>query len=129
MKLFALFLAAFFTVLAIAQPGTGRPQVPPSAVTQASPTPSAQSQAAPARITAYTLSPEQYRKARNRARIGFATRIVAFFYGLAILWFILRSKLAVRFRDWAEKTSRLRVVQAFVSVSYTHLTLPTKRIV
>ena len=64
------------------------------------------------KITAYTLPPDLYRKARNRGRIGFATRIVAFFYGLAVLIFILRTKLAAKYRDWAEKISRRRIVQA-----------------
>jgi STE24 endopeptidase len=126
MKLPALLAAVFISALAWAQPAAARPQVPPSPSTQASPAPlapSAQPQATPARITAYTLSPEQYRKARNRSRIGFATRIVGFFYGLAVLWFILRSKLAVKFRDWSEKTSRFRMVQAFVFTSLLALTI------
>jgi STE24 endopeptidase len=126
MKLPALLVAAFISALAWAQPAAARPQVPPSPSTRASRAPvapSAQPQATPAKITAYTLSPEQYRKARNRSRIGFATRIVAFFYGLAVLWFILRSKLAVKFRDWAEKTSRFRIIQAFVFTSLLALTI------
>jgi len=66
------------------------------------------------RITSYTLPPELYRKAHNRGRIGFAAQVIGFFYGLAVLWFILRSKLAARYRDWAEHVSRKRFVQAFV---------------
>jgi len=126
MKLLALSLAALAIALSIAQPPATRAQLAPTSTTQASPAPSTSSeqpQATPAKITTYTLSPEQYRKARNRARIGFATRIIAFFYGLAVLWFILRSKLAVRFRDWAEKTSRFRIAQAFIFTTLLALTI------
>jgi Zn-dependent protease with chaperone function len=72
-------------------------------------------QAAPAKkITEYSLPPDLYRKARNRSRIGFASRIVGFFYGLFVFWFILRRKFSARFRDWAEKVSRYRFVQALI---------------
>ena len=75
------------------------------------------------RITAYTLPPELYRKAHNRGRIGFATRIVGFFYGLLVLWFILRRKLSAKYRDWAEKVARNRFLQAFVFVPLLVLTI------
>jgi Zn-dependent protease with chaperone function len=73
--------------------------------------------ATPAPITSYTLPPKLYPKARNRGRISFATRVFAIFYGLAVLWFILRSKLSARFRDWAERTSRFRFIQSFLFVA------------
>jgi STE24 endopeptidase len=128
MKIPTLFLTALVLAISFAQPTAAPAQASSSLITQASPEPapstsSAQLQATASKITAYTLSPEQYRKARNRGRIGFATRIVAFFYGLAVLWFILRSKLAVKYRDWAEKTSRFRFVQAFVFTALLALTI------
>jgi Zn-dependent protease with chaperone function len=75
------------------------------------------------RITAYTLPPDLYRKAHNRSRIGFATRIVGFFYGLLILWFILGRKLSARYRDWAEKVARNRFLQALVFTPLLVLTV------
>jgi STE24 endopeptidase len=66
------------------------------------------------KITEYTLPPDLYRKARNRSRIGFASRVISFFYGLLVLWFILSRKLSAKFRDWAEKISRYRFVQALI---------------
>jgi STE24 endopeptidase len=66
------------------------------------------------KITEYSLPPDLYRKARNRSRIGFASRIVGFFYGLFVFWFILRRKFSAQFRDWAEKVSRYRFVQALL---------------
>src|SRR5882724_4606352 len=123
MKLPVFFFIASVIALSITQPATARPQASPSSLTQLPSSPSVQPQATPAKISSYTLPPNLYRKARNRGRIGFATRIVAFFYGLAILWFILRSKLAVKFRDWAEKISRVRVAQAFVFTTLLALTI------
>ncbi len=74
-------------------------------------------------ITAYTLPPDLYRKARNRGRIGFASRIIGFFYGLFVLWFILHRKLSAKYRDWAEKFSRNRFLQAFVFIPLLVLTI------
>jgi len=45
------------------------------------------------RITAYTLPPDLYRKARNRGRIGFASRMIGFFYGLVVLCVVVGRKL------------------------------------
>jgi STE24 endopeptidase len=83
---------------------------------------SAQSQPR-SKITAYTLPPDLYRKARNRGRIGFASRIVGFFYGLSVLWFILRRKLSAKYRDWAESVSHRRIAQAFVFTPLLVLTI------
>jgi STE24 endopeptidase len=67
-----------------------------------------------AKITEYTLPPDLYRKARNRSRIRFASTVFGFFYGLLVFWFILSRKLSAKFRDWAEKVSRYRFVQALI---------------
>jgi STE24 endopeptidase len=77
----------------------------------------------PRKITAYTLPPDLYRKAHNRGRIGFAARLVGFFYGLLVLWFILRSRLSAKYRDWAESVSRNRFVQAFIFIPLLVLTI------
>lgn len=79
--------------------------------------------APPRKITAYTLPPELYRKAHNRGRIGFAARVIGFFYSLAVLWFILRSQLSAKYRNWAESVSRKRFVQAFVFTPALVLTI------
>ena len=81
-------------------------------------------QAAPAKkITEYTLPPDLYRKARNRSRIRFAALLFGSFYGLVVLWFILNRKLSAKFRDWAEKVSRNRFVQALVFTSLLVVTI------
>ncbi len=75
------------------------------------------------KITAYTLPPDLYRKARNRGRIGFASRIIGFFYGLLVLWFLLHRKLSAKYRDWAEKFSRSRFLQALIFIPLLVLTI------
>lgn len=90
------------------------PTVPATAVT---PVP-----AAP-KITAYTLSPDRYRKARNLSRIQFRFAIVSFLYGLAVLWMILRWNLAPKYRNWAERAFSRRTLQVLVFAPLILLTI------
>jgi hypothetical protein len=59
-------------------------------------------------ITSYQLPPDLYRKARNRGRTNFASQLLDWVYGFLILWVLLRARVAVRFRDWAERVSHFR---------------------
>jgi Zn-dependent protease with chaperone function len=74
-------------------------------------------------ITDYQLPPDLYRKARNRGRINFVSQLLVWVYSFFILWVLLRAKVAVRFRDWAERVSRYRVLQAFVFVPLLAFTI------
>ena len=65
-------------------------------------------------ITAYTLPPDLYKKAHERNRIYFHLALIGFVYGLAVLWLLLRWKLAAKYRDWAERSSSRRFVQSLV---------------
>ena len=110
-------LVVFFAGFLRASPQSAPPAPAPGpAATSTTQSPAASTaQSLPkSKITAYTLPPDLYRKAHNRSRIGFASRIIGFFYGLFVLWFILRRKFSAKFRDWAEKVSRNRFVQALV---------------
>jgi STE24 endopeptidase len=81
-------------------------------------------QPAPARkITEYTLPPDRYRKARNRSRIRFVSALFGSFYGLLVFWFILSRKLSAKFRDWAERVSRNRFVQALIFIPLLVVTI------
>jgi Zn-dependent protease with chaperone function len=118
-------LVLFFTNSVQASPNT-----PSAATSSAQPfaatgSPNSSSAQSPheRRIAAYTLPPDLYRKARNRGRIGFASRILGFLYSLLVLWFILRHKFSAKFRDWAQNTSRNRFVQAFVFTPLLVLTI------
>ena len=65
-------------------------------------------------ITAYTLPPDLYKKAHDLGVIHFRFNLIGFFYGLLVLWIILRFGLSPKYRDWAEKVSRNSFVQVLV---------------
>ena len=75
------------------------------------------------KITAYTLPPDLYKKAKALSRTRFRFDIISFFYGLLILWIILRWKLAPKFRDTAEKASSNRFIQALIFTPLLILTI------
>jgi STE24 endopeptidase len=75
------------------------------------------------KITGYTLPPDLYQKAHDRARIRFRLALISFVYGLLVLWIILHWKLGVKFRDWAEKFSARRFLQALVFAPLLLLTI------
>ena len=97
-------------------------QTNPSGATSSSPT-ATPTQATQNKITAYTLPPDLYRKARNRSRIRFASQVFGFVYSVFVLWLILQRRWSARFRDWAEKLSRYRLVQGFVFTPLLVLTI------
>jgi STE24 endopeptidase len=66
------------------------------------------------KVTAYTLPPELYKKAHDLGRIHFHFALIGFFYGLVVLWIVLRLRLAPKYRDWAERVSRNSFVQAVI---------------
>lgn len=110
-----------FTVFAISfcaadnQSGSSSPAAAqPSSLSAASATPTAAASQPTLKVTAYTLPPDLYKKAHDRSRINFRLALISFVYGLVVLWAILRWKLAARYRDWAEKASARRFLQALV---------------
>ena len=76
----------------------------------------AQSSAQPAakKVTAYTLPPDLYTKAHNFSQIAFWFQLLTIFYSLIVLWLILKRKLALKYRDWAEKAATARFLQAAI---------------
>jgi STE24 endopeptidase len=118
-----LVLTAFAILLSVAQ-------TPPASNKQEqSTTASAPSTASPAatvkarKVTAYTLPPDLYRKARNLSKIRFRLALIGFVYGLIVLWLILHWKLAPKYRDWAEKFSMRRFLQSIVFAPLLLLTI------
>lgn len=94
---------------------------PPSAISsvqQSSPTdrstPTATVRSATTRVTAYTLPPDLYRKARNLGKIRFRLALLGLLYSLIVLWLVLQWKVAPRYRDWAEAISGRRFLQSVV---------------
>jgi STE24 endopeptidase len=66
------------------------------------------------KVTAYTLPPDLYAKALALGRFQFRFSLISFFYGLFVLWIILRFRLAPKFRDWGERVSRNLAVQVLI---------------
>ncbi len=82
--------------------------------------------AAPAeRITAYTLSPDLYRKAHFLSRLRFAASVFGVLYGVFVPWLILQRRWSAKFRDWAESVSRQSFLQGFIYVPLLALTIGT----
>jgi STE24 endopeptidase len=118
-KLALIFLFVLFhagCLLASSQsPSTPAASSQPGVTATNSSSPSSTTQSRPqTKITEYTLPPDLYRKARNRSLIRFVSTLFGFFYGLLVFWFILSRKISAKFRDWAEKVSRYRFVQALI---------------
>src|SRR5690242_7879996 len=65
-------------------------------------------------VTAYTLPPDLYRKARHLGQISFWGQIVLFLYSIVVLLVILKWQLASKYRGWAEKASANRFLQAAI---------------
>lgn len=65
-------------------------------------------------ITAYSLPPDLHKKAHDLNRIRFRQALIAFVYGIAVLWLVLRWKLAPKYRDWSERISSKSFVQSLV---------------
>ncbi|HXY13748.1 MAG TPA: M48 family metallopeptidase [Terriglobales bacterium] len=116
MKHITLILLLLIAVSAVSLVGQTSPapnSQPASASSQAAtPAPTATVQSR--KITAYTLPPDLYRKARNLSKIHFRLALIGFVYGLIVLWVILHFRIAPKYRDWAETFSARRFLQSIV---------------
>ena len=89
----------------------------PAAAGQATGT-STQVSASSTRATAeYTLPPEKLAKAHALYRLQLWYAAVATLYGVAVIYLLLRWKVAVRFRDLAERRTGRRWLQGLVVLS------------
>ena len=106
-------------VASVAAPQSSQPQsgVPDDAASQAP------EQASEKKVTAYTLPPDLYRKARDLGRFHARFAWIDFFYGIFVLWVILYWRFGPQFRDWAESASRNRFLQAAIFAPLLILTM------
>lgn len=89
----------------------------------ASPSPAA-AQAAPMTQTAqYTLPPDKLAKAKALYDLRGTLRIIDTVYSLLVLLALLYFGIAAKYRDWAEKVSKYRFVQALIFVPLLLLTM------
>jgi len=68
----------------------------------------------PSQITEYSLSPDKLAKAHALYMIDVWLYVAATLYAFLVLWFILRARWVVKFRDVAESVTRNRFAQAFI---------------
>jgi Zn-dependent protease with chaperone function len=92
---------------------------PPPQYTMAAPV----EQPAARKITAYTLPPESYKKSQDLARIYLRFRLISFAFSVLVLWYILRSKWAVKYRELAERAFQNRFLQAVIFAPLFFITL------
>jgi Zn-dependent protease with chaperone function len=102
---------------------TAKPSAPSGGAPSAPQSGSTAQQAAPQKITHYTLPPDRYQKARNLGKISFRFALIRFVYGLIVLWLILSWKLSAKYRTWAESASSKRFVQALIFAPLLILTI------
>jgi STE24 endopeptidase len=111
-----LFTIFTFSLCAADEPSqstsSGAQQVPAASSGSAAPT--AATSESMKKITAYTLPLDLDKKARDRSRINFRLALIGFVYGLFVLWLILHWRLGAKYRDWAERFSARRFLQALV---------------
>lgn len=74
-------------------------------------------------ITEYRLPPEKLAKAEALYRTRAVMLVVDALYGIAVLTILLMFGVSARFRDWAERASTRRVVQAIIFAPLLLLTI------
>ena len=89
----------------------------------ASSAPAATQGTSPTQTTQYTLPPDKLAKAKALYDLRGKLRIVDTVYSLLVLLAILSLGVAAKYRDWAEKASKYRFVQAMIFVPLFLLTL------
>lgn len=112
----AALLLTLSPALSAQQPTPARPTAHPA---QQTPPPTEGKK----ETTGYTLSPEKYEQAVAYARSRYWLYFLGFAYSLLVLWLVLRLNLSARYRDWAERASRVRFAQAAVYLPPLALTL------
>lgn len=65
-------------------------------------------------VTAYTLPPDRLAKAIEYARERNRLYFIAAAYGFAVLAAVLYTRLGPRYRDWAERATGVRFLQAYL---------------
>lgn len=117
MKRFAILALVLLTPLTVAPRASAQAQTPAPAAQAAPQQPPAittPTEPVSRKVMAYTLPPEAYKKAKDLARIYFRFRMISFVYSLVVLWYFLRSKWAVQYRNAAERSFKNRFLQAVV---------------
>jgi STE24 endopeptidase len=78
--------------------------------------PAQTSASAPGEVRGYTLPPEKYRQAVELNRAFYWRYFLGFLYAVAVYLFILRRRVAMKYRMWAERVASKRILQAAIVV-------------
>ncbi|HKW88125.1 MAG TPA: M48 family metallopeptidase [Candidatus Acidoferrales bacterium] len=122
-------LSAVLAVLLFAggMAASARPAAPPSdAIAQQTPTVapnSANSDKSQSEVKAYTLPPALYDKAVKFSRAEYILYFVDFIWGVVVLLVVLACLLAPKYRDFAERITKRRFLQAAIYSPILLLTL------
>jgi STE24 endopeptidase len=95
----------------------------PAASPSASATPAAIQSALASQTTQYTLPPDKLAKSKALYELRGKLRIIDTAYSLIVLLAILSLGVAAKYRDWAERVSKHRFVQALIFVPLFIFTL------
>lgn len=74
-------------------------------------------------VTAYTLPPDLYAKAVRYSRAQYILYFVSFVWGVIVLLVVLGWRLAPKYRDWAERATSRRFLQAVIFTPILLLTI------
>ena len=74
-------------------------------------------------VKAYTLPPDLYEKAEKLSRARYTLYFVDFAWGIVVLLLILACRLGPKYRDWAERSTATRFLQAAIFAPLLFLTM------
>jgi STE24 endopeptidase len=83
----------------------------------------AQLQQASQDVKAYTLPPDLYAKAVKYSRAQYILYFTGFVWGVIVLLLVLAWRLAPKYRDWAERATHVRFLQAVIFAPLLLLTI------
>lgn len=81
-----------------------------------------QAQSAPD-VKAYTLPPDLYAKAKSYSRAQYILYFAGFAWSVIVLLLVLAWRLAPKYRDWAERVTKVRFLQAAIFTPILLLTI------
>ena len=112
-------IAAAQAKLPAAAPPTAPSSPEPGKATQPTPPPAPEKK----EVKGYTLPPEKYEQAVAYSRAQYRLYFINAAYGLLVLLMLLAVRVPPKFRDWAERASGRRLLQAVIYLPLLLLTL------
>lgn len=108
---------------AVSSPAAAVASPPQQTQPPASSSPTTQAEKEQSEVKAYTLPPDLYEKAVKYSRAQYILYFVGFVWGVIVLLLMLAWKLAPKYRDWAERATKARFLQAVIFTPILLLTI------